>query len=128
MKMTNEQIEQNVEVYRAWLYGAEIQYFEEEKWRDNFLPVGSIIFGAPVRLKPQPKLRAWKPEEVPHGCIIRKKLDRGTWVMITACLYGSPKLGLLLSSVGGYPSPFEDFKTAFNDYGKTWLPCGVLES
>jgi hypothetical protein len=80
----------------------------------------------PCRIKPEPKLRPWKPEEVPVGALIRAKLR------------DSEHNRYLLSGVNGYHviagrGMYESVEEVFNshehslDHGKTWQPCGVME-
>ncbi len=92
------------------------------------------------RIKPEPELRPWKPEEVPVGALLRSTQLLATLILNVFkdkttgyyCLgfsaYSSFKdccvsrymfLGDLVTSI-------EKFEHS-TDHGKTWLPCGVVE-
>lgn len=80
------------------------------------------------RIKPEPKLRPWRPEEVPHGCFICN-YDRdgltGPWWMIVGIFEYGVSLGHAADQPG-YTSLKENYKHS-TDGGRTWLPCGVEE-
>lgn len=79
------------------------------------------------RPAPEPRLRPWKPEEVPVGALIRGKMFsiEHRWMIvgwnIATLITSNPALGSL------------HFDTCLHDYehstdgGKTWAPCGVME-
>jgi hypothetical protein len=76
----------------------------------------------------EPKLRAWKPEEVPLGCwFICEKTDMRFAAAVVS------DIGVLMGSqYNGNQSwhKFEYLLASFKhsiDGGKTWHPCGVLE-
>lgn len=77
------------------------------------------------RVKPELKLRPWKPEEVPIGCAIRRKDTPEEWCMATACVHGTVKMGII--------GEYFDFSDCHihcehsTNNGKTWHPCGVME-
>lgn len=78
-----------------------------------------------INIPEQPKYRAWKPEEVPVGCIMKTRDTGSRWVLI-----GINEQHLLkIAGDTGHRS----IEYAFNNYdhsvdgGKTWLTCGVLE-
>lgn len=81
------------------------------------------------RRKPEPKLRAWNPEEVPVGCLIRNsEWPKGNRVLLTESINDAiylPHLGeharYTLEAMRG--SGWEHSL----DGGKTWNPCGVYE-
>jgi len=80
------------------------------------------------RIARKPKLRPWKPEEVPVGGVLKKKntsfvyhynvdLNNGvTW-------FTSPSGETRILSIGELVDSF----VVSTDHGKTWLPCGVME-
>lgn len=74
----------------------------------------------------EPKLREWKPEEVPFGCWIREKNNPKNITMVTAIYKGAVKIGLVgLNDLDIYPMHEKAEYSA--DNGATWKPCGVLE-
>jgi len=82
-------------------------------------------------VKPQPSLRPWQPEEVPVGAIIRIKNAPHIKRLITATnkdwIY-PVSVGTKSDESPGYT--YADLLTDCDyslDYGKTWLPCGVVE-
>lgn len=111
----------------------------EGPWRDY----GSedIQFGLPMecyRIKPAPKLRAWKADEVPVGAIVRvKSIFDGVAVHVAVLAWrthsecGSALAGSALPE--SMPNFCADFGHALKhwehslDHGKTWLPCGISE-
>jgi hypothetical protein len=78
------------------------------------------------RIVSAPKLRAWRPEEVPMPCVLRNKTT-GHRYQVLSVVPG----GLFTVSGGLIPLyPFRDLVASSEhsiDGGKTWLPCGVLE-
>jgi len=80
------------------------------------------------RIKPEPKLRPWKPEEVPVGALVRQKsIGPNVWrrviLLVTeesiALVHRTQIMLYLLNEL-------TDFEHSL-DGGKIWLPCGVLE-
>lgn len=79
------------------------------------------------RIKPEPTLRAWRPEEVPVGALIRGECKTN--------LYW--KEHLITGRFGAWVYFANEERTTeylLNqdytyslDHGKTWLPCGVME-
>ncbi len=131
MKTTKEKIA----VMQAFEDGKNIEV-KAISWTE-WQPVA--IYGAPswdwnnydYRIKPDPKLRPWKPEEVPVGALMKTKLGHGGRYMIV----GLWELTLKNLIQLGPPSAESGMsaETAMNnwlhstDHGKTWLPCGVVE-
>lgn len=131
MKLTPEQIEQNVETLRAWLEGREIQWMSNVKWIDAAPNGISLRTTTLLRLKPQPKLRPWTAEEVPVGALLRQIRYRDNpkaWVGIIlarnqSCVISTPGDGLNEEDFDYCVATYEHSL----DHGKTWLPCGVME-
>lgn len=79
------------------------------------------------RIKPEPKLRPWKPDEVPVGALIRIK--NSNWLTIIS---GRNKHEISTPTLSG-PNECHSLDYALRhlehstDGGKTWLPCGVEE-
>jgi hypothetical protein len=80
------------------------------------------------RIKPSPKLRPWRPEEVPVGALIKWKTDpTNTRYLIVG---SQDTIGHIIVS---YPNDrsYRQVSLINNaehslDHGKTWLPCGVM--
>ncbi len=84
------------------------------------------------RIRQEPKLRPWKPEEVPVGAVVSSCFKRSNRYVITAmwagqihlngspCEHSNERPPLLHQVVG----PTYHYTT---DFGKTWLPCGISE-
>jgi len=77
------------------------------------------------RIKPEPKYRPWKPEEVPVGAPVRhKNKSSSTWLIECAGMSGD----IFISVIGSITN--QDQLNRFEhslDHGLTWKPCGVLE-
>lgn len=86
----------------------------EENSKDIFLVVES-------------RLRAWKPEEVPLGCWIRK-IGESDLMSAVVCV-GPTRLTYISAERTNvtYANLLEKGEHSI-DGGKTWLPCGVEES
>src|SRR6185312_5675859 len=76
--MTREQAKIILPMLTAFAEGKQIQWRgrESERWYDcqygtNFS--FNIGDGHEYRIKPEPTLRPWKPEEVPVGVIVKKE-------------------------------------------------------
>lgn len=78
------------------------------------------------RLKPQPKYRPWKVEEVPVGAIMKAHQASTGPALITDVFRGKIRFGrdgevtLEYALTGAYEYSL--------DQGKTWQPCGVLSN
>jgi hypothetical protein len=112
--------------------GKTIQRWDGSTWAD-WLPDENIEFSDPpekYRIKPSPKLRPWKPEEVPVGCLLKdKSLDfslesisvllcrRGAW-----CHYMDHMSAKMTADTT--EALLKKFTHSI-DGGKTWKPCGV---
>lgn len=133
MQLTKEQIEQNVAAYRHACETGKIEGIEWENCFSEWKEKSDWLFGFSTlyRLKPKPKLRAWKLEEVPIGALV-KGLDENdnSWrSMIVAVDNGYIFLGGY-TSTHSRNATFEGALEKWThsiDHGKTWHPCGVME-
>lgn len=78
------------------------------------------------RVADEPKLRPWKPEEVPVGAVIKENNNKSyRWLIIFVGTYsvamGAGHENMSLEHLVG-PNWLYSL-----DHGKTWLPCGVEE-
>ena len=120
--MNKEQTKAAAEVMVAHANGATIegkmkssthwQLLETPKWDwDCFI----------YRVKPQPKLRPWRPEEIPVGALVRYKQE-------------PTKIRLIISNMdkdiigcGGTCDSLLQYMEHSLDHGATWKPCGVYD-
>ena len=122
MKITKEK---HLELVAAWWENKlEICRFGT-KWEDSKLPPDPLADPDHFRIRPQPKLRPWKPEEVPVGAIVRFVDGRSYRSLIISV--GEYAFAHGIDNVG------VTFDVALSrlehslDSGKTWKPCGVEE-
>lgn len=120
-------IDQMIEVLQAVKALKKIQTKGcEGNWID-YDPIYSPVFNFGVsdyRIKPKPKFRPWKAEEVPVGAIVRYK---GNSQSIRLLIVSSFEPRLLGSESHWTYSDFLNSMEYSINYGATWLPCGVLE-
>lgn len=105
----------------------------DRKWYQAEEPPGIGEMPSYYRIRPEPKLRPWQPEEVPVGCLLKDD----------SIEYGSNSVSVLLCRRGAWihyinheNAKFESCLlgealrrfTHSTDHGKTWLPCGVEEA
>ena len=79
------------------------------------------------RIKPEPKLRPWKPDEVPLGALHRSMHKRE---LVSLILMRYPN-GFTVSDSASIRVIFFNEATENSEHstdgGKTWKPCGVEE-
>lgn len=134
MKLTEEQIQSNIKAYEyAMRTGSAegIEYLSpdgvwESKCGQRFQ--SDVAY----RIKPEPKLRPWKPEEVPIGAIIKGLSFKSIISWAETNKHGEPCMGGPDSTPEGRYWPLAYACTDSDllhstDGGKTWLPCGVME-
>ncbi len=126
MKLTKEQIEENLACYRQAMEtndysNIDVLEGDPQQW---YAKSGSSFFPHSIyRRKPTPTLRPWKPEEVPLGVLVRSKDDHKERSLIcgTDRFHINTGLGFFTFS-----RALEMLEHSI-DNGKTWLPCGVEE-
>src|SRR5271157_4351377 len=76
--MTREQAKEFLDCIDAARAGRKLQYKTGNKWfswRDDANELQEVLINThtdyPYRIKPTPKLRPWKPEEVPVGALMK---------------------------------------------------------
>jgi len=130
MKTTKEKIA----VMQAYVNGEKLEILLPSMGWDEWRAVGEPHWdwqNIDYRIKPEPKLRPWNPEEVPVGALMKTKSGNGGRYMIVGLWDFRMKNLIQL----GPPSAESGMsaETAMNnwlystDQGKTWLPCGVTE-
>lgn len=130
--MTLQELEQVIQ----WAKEGRLQYHYAAGWRDdNDNPsISSRDSFSDYRRKPEPKLRPWKPEEVPVGALIRWKPEvkafftgqRGFDIAIIIGIHCSRILTGQAGCNFRLETMLKNHEHSF-DHGKTWLPCGVVE-
>lgn len=128
-KSQYEQLNKNHEIMVLWLNGKKIQVKRtnvlDDTWTD-FIGTDPS-FDSTVwewRVKPEPKLRPWKPEEVPVGALVILECRKLKGIILSIDL----TCGTVL--IGKHELPISELHTDLKhslDGGKTWHPCGVLE-
>lgn len=115
---------------QAWIDGKNIQARIEGKdsW-DEFEGYSKRpAFTSPDlhwRPAPTPRLRPWKPEEVPITAIY--KAGKESTILRTTSYKDSDSGGLYLHNIPVNPTELFDSWVHSLDGGKTWEPCGVQE-
>lgn len=128
--MTKEEAKQWIPILQAYADGRAIQNcsMNGKIWYECNDPIFSAR-PSEYRIKPEPKLRPWRQEEVPVGAIIRQKGCEGYCSLI---LGTTPKGVDTLSSVREYITRyFQDALDRFEWSKSTtgpWLPCGVEDT
>ena len=83
-----------------------------------------------LRIKPSPKLREWKPEEVPMEARFMWRTECGPFICFKCIRLDDEFFSVINGS--GTPtshtlSYMKENAVHSIDCGKTWHPCGVLE-
>jgi hypothetical protein len=133
--MTTQTLDERKAINRAWLDGKQVQFaskggdvfrdFEGERpdfWSDYLV----------WRIAPTPRLRPWKPYEIPVGGLIKDSTvdftanpvglilaARGAWVH-----FFDPETAKIVEHTTESMLKMEKF-TYSTDNGATWKPCGV---
>jgi hypothetical protein len=122
--MTREHVKAMLPIMTAYAEGKEIQIkFSSGSnltWHVCEDP-GFTDSPSYYRIKPEPKLRAWKINEVPIGALIRQKLFPSNVTIIAGTWKGCVKLGIY--QAGDLNLGDCEYST---DGGKNWSACGVL--
>lgn len=126
--MNRERVKELIPVLQAYAESKVIQYkvSEDSRWIDCG-PNQTLDFNYyhhEFRIKPSPTYRPWRPEEVPFGKLIRTT-GADSWHVILSIYSGqSINAGV---SFRAHLSNLDSFEWS-NDNGKTWQPCGILET
>ena len=126
-------IDEQVEAFKAWKRGEAVQWWCIDEWL-LLNSMSAICCGTIIRRNPAPKLRPWRPEEVPIPCAVRRKCYAASgqvfhW-LVTFVGVGGIQLGNP-SAENREASDFQKLADKFEhstDGGKTWKPCGVEEA
>lgn len=125
MKMTKVK---HLELVDAWWSGKlEICRFGTN-WEGAKLPPDPLADPDHYRIRPQPKLRPWKPEEVPVGALVTyKSYEPSTCRGIIMHVTGSKVWTTFDTEVDKDLDYMLSEHVHSLDGGKTWKPCGVEE-
>jgi len=123
--MTHDEM---IAVIQAHKEGKVIQHETNKIWYDNHCP--SFNFdNCTFRVKPEPKLRPWKPKEVPMPCLLRTTNGQIRWLILAVSSVGIATANSQTSGNTCVVS-FQDVcnhNEHSTDGGKTWKPCGIEE-
>lgn len=127
MKTTKEKIA----VMQAFVEGKKIQYTTPECNDWGFIDAPEWNWLAyDYRIAHEPKLRPWKPEEVPVGALLR--LTPPSCNSLPNLILSTNENNFTFAA-GGALFELCSFKSALRNYqysldhGKTWRPCGIKE-
>lgn len=135
-QMNREEAKQLLPIIQAFAEGKTIQVdigHHQPHWKDyGDLPITNLSVS--LRIKPEPKLRPWKAEEVPLIAMIRRKSALGE-VHIARRKRANGVDGTVMLVMGGGFSPNET--RTLDDLCAHWVriaedgtehPCGVMEA
>jgi hypothetical protein len=132
VEMTREQWKERLPIIQAYVDGRDVQYknsFTGYQW-ETALKNGSLEFGldSEYRIKPEPKLRPWRMDEVPVGALVRFRGSMASRVLITGVYNGQIYDSSVTTGFQKYgPEDALRLLEHSTDGGKTWEPCGVQE-
>ena len=125
-KMTKEL---HLKLVEAWWEG-KLEIFDQfsGEWVFAHACVWASEDPSRYRIRPQPKLRPWRWDEVPVGAVIRKITTPSLQFLITM-RWDNGLVYIDTSSIKtlSFQKAFDDCQHSL-DGGKTWKPCGVEES
>lgn len=129
--MKKERAKEMLPILQAFSEGKVVQFYKFDAWCDVSTEA-DCYFDSPAikwRIKPEPKLRPWKPEEVPVGAQVRYKTwPVGNRVLLTEVINNNVYMPSLSNDRCPFTihSLFTDSHWEHSlDQGKTWHPCGV---
>lgn len=126
--MIRERAKELWPIMKAYSEGECIQYLKKDGTWEVSSEEESFSHGWHYRIKPEPKLRPWKYEEVPVGALIRNKnWDFKNRVMIIGARFDGVSIpwseGCDVTRIVPF-NDLSDYEHSTNG-GKSWLPCGV---
>lgn len=124
--MTPKRVKELLPIIVAFSEGKQIQYksTDLDMWID--CPGEEFnICDYEYRVKPEPSIRPWRPEEVPVGQIVRGKGYPFVSVIVKCEPDGKIELGGI-ESVFNPDNLLKNYEHSI-DSGKTWTPCGIQE-
>lgn len=128
--MTKEEAKKNAEVMLAYSEGRVVQF--RISGGHNWQEANDLAFqfiNCEYRIKPTPKLRPWRPEEVPVGAWF-KQVGSKQWDQALTYYLSGDTAYLKFYSISSYDCNCSELHRLYEhslDHGLTWLPCGVPE-
>jgi len=124
-------IKEMIAVMEAHARGEKIEQYCLGKWVDVTIPLWNWS-SCSYRIAPTPKLRAWKPEEVPVGALIRDlRVTFGAPAVVQILALRGAWIHFISPACAGLTSVLiQELDRNWQhslDGGKTWIPCGVME-
>jgi len=129
--LTEQEIQSNLRAFEARMRNpeAKVDFYTGKEWiSKSHIDSSASLIGC-YRLHTEPKLRPWRPEEVPVGALMRTKGGNGVpWVILGVSVRNTIQFPGGDNAIHG-----DDFNQAMTlrehsiDHGKTWAPCGVME-
>lgn len=119
--MTKENAKEFLPLVEALIRREKIEAWDGDKW----VEVANPVFSGPpdhYRIKPRPKFRPWRADEVPVGALLRRKDDSARWLIVGA---KDNDIAYSQSSTKTLDA-LERFEHS-TDGGLNWKPCGVEE-
>lgn len=113
-------------VLKAWADGKEILVNGESQI--DCLNLNYGYSPEMYAIKPEPKLRPWRPEEVPVGALIRDRKNDDCFRTIISAVTINEEIKHANDTEAAW-TPTEELEEWLHstDGGKTWQPCGVQE-
>jgi len=132
--MTRDQAKKIVPIIQAYADGLNVQYQKGDQWVDYDPFIHNLVTLDVWRIKTEPKLRPWKPEEaialIGKALLRAKSACAGTGLIVAVSACEEIRFGAWNQDhtwrVQSLQLCLEQFEHS-TDGGKTWLPCGVLE-
>jgi hypothetical protein len=121
--MTREMWKERLPIIQAFIDEKQIQRRDGDWIWNNVQVLCDGFTPSCYRIKPEPKLRPWKPEEVPVGGVIRRKSD-GSRMLIINVFQSGVHVGDSIAPVG-FDSLLKNFER-FVGFGEC-QPCGIQE-
>lgn len=129
--MKPETAKKNLPIITAFSEGKTVQVWDGGAWYDMRNPKFDDDFE--YRIKPEPKFRPWRPEEVPIGAQLRNMASGSYRALILAVNCDGDVLAVnnnpakISSVVGEDLESLSLFREHSTDGGTTWKGCGVYE-
>ncbi len=123
--MTRDRVKELLPVIEAFAAGKVVQVRVEQRWHDAY-DLEFTESADDYRIKPEPKLRPWKVEEVPVGALVRTKIKPEHRYLITSVCSVGVSLGRFEGANYQEVELLSNFEHSI-DGGKTWKECGVYE-
>lgn len=126
--MNKDNIKEYWPLLEALRDGKDVQLKCGDYW-ENVYDLNFDLPPAGYRIKPEPKLLPWKPEEVPVGAWLKAIKPLGPALILAVdpdgLIFANALPSPTLTRIS-YSNALDNYLHS-TDHGKTWLPCGVEE-